>query len=123
MEITKKNIEDLPFSNLHIFPYSKRENTVAATMEGQVASNIKKARATELKAIAERKYQEFLEQNIGKNLSVLVEKTSKNTLLGLSENYIEIEVQLKENQAVKKNSIIKVNAICVNKNKIIAELV
>ena len=121
-EITKNNIKKLPFSNLHIFPYSKRENTVAAAMDGQVSEKIKKERAKELKFIAEEKNKEFLESQVGKNLFVLVEKVTNKTAIGLSENYIETEI-LCENARISRNSVVKVLAKSVNKNKIIAELV
>ena len=119
--ITKENIEKLPFSNLHIFPYSKRENTLAAVMEGQIPENIKKSRAKILSEIARKKYEKFLNEYIGKELTVLVEKVISNKAFGLSENYMEVEVSL-NNSKIQKNSIIKVRAKSVNKNKIIAEL-
>ena len=53
-------------------------------MEGQIPENIKKERAKKLKTIAEKKYQKFLEQNIGKELNVLVEKVFPDRACGLS---------------------------------------
>lgn len=120
-EVTRKNILSMPFSDLHIFPYSKRENTVAATMVEQVKENIKKNRAKILKQVAENKYQDFLHQNVNKTLTVLVEKVVKDVAYGLSENYIQVSIPLK-NCEVQKNDIVKVVAKNVNKNKIIAEL-
>ena len=119
---TMKKISDLSFSNLHIFPYSKRENTVAADMDGQIPDKIKKERAKKLKEIAQNKYSEFLSQNIGIELEVLIEKVKNNRAFGLSENYIEVEILLHKKIA-EKNEIVKVRAKNVNKNKIIAELV
>ena len=121
-EITKNNIKKLPFSNLHIFPYSRRENTAAAVMDGQIPDKIKKERAKELKFIAEEKNKKFMESQIGKEMFVLVEKVINKTAFGLSENYIETEVSCKNIQ-ISRNSVIKVLAKNVNKNKIIAELV
>ena len=118
---TYKNVKLLPFSNLHIFPYSKRENTPAAAMDGQISENIKKERAKMLKIIAEKKYREFLLQNVGQNLNILIEKVLKDKACGLSENYIEVEIPVK-NLKIKKNSIVSVIAKNVNKNKLIAEL-
>ena len=118
---TAKNIENLPFSNLHIFPYSKRENTTAAAMEGQIPENIKKERAKKLKSVAEKKYQKFLEQNIGHELSILIERIYSDRACGLSENYIDVEIP-SQNKTVEKNTIVKVVGKNVNKNKLIAEL-
>ena len=121
-EITKKSIEKLPFSNLHIFPYSKRENTVAASMKNQVPDKIKKQRAKTLNDIAKKKYEKFLNENINKELKVLVEKVNSSCASGLSENYIEVEIPLTSGK-IEKNAIVNVKAKSVNKNKIIAELV
>ena len=63
-----------------------------------------------------------MDNQIGKELSVLVEKVVNNKALGLSENYAEVEILLEKSQ-VSRNSIVKVLAKSVNKNKIIAELV
>ena len=119
--VTLENIKNLHFSNLHIFPYSKRENTVAASMPNQIPQNIKKERAKALKEIANQKYQKFLQDNLNKNLEVLVEKVDKDNAYGLSENYLEVEIPLNK-ESIAKNSIQKVKAVNVNKNKIIAQL-
>lgn len=119
--ITKNNVQKLPFSNIHVFPFSKRENTVAAKMDGQVSELIKKQRAMILKNIAIEKYNNFLFENLNKPLFVLVEKIVKNSAIGLSENYIEVEIPL-NNIIVEKNSIVKVIGKSIDKNKIIAEI-
>ena len=74
-----------------------------------------------MKNIAQKKYEDFLKENIGKNFKVLVEKIGKDSACGLSENYLEIEIPLYD-MSVEKNSILTVRAKSVNKNKIIAEL-
>ena len=53
-------IESLPFSNLHIFPYSKRPGTEAALMSDQVQSSVAKNRSSQLLEIATRKKSEFV---------------------------------------------------------------
>lgn len=42
---TIETIKKVDFSKLHVFPYSKREGTKAATMEGQVKEEIKKTKS------------------------------------------------------------------------------
>lgn len=48
-------VERLPFTYLHVFPYSPRPNTAALSLPGQIPSPVAKARAAELRAVAERK--------------------------------------------------------------------
>ena len=51
----------LPFTYAHVFPYSKRPGTAAALMGGQVAAEVKKARASALRGLVAAKKQAFLQ--------------------------------------------------------------
>ena len=85
-------LEDLPFSDLHVFPYSSRPGTKAAGMPDQIHPTIIKERAARLRGIAERKKAEFLERFTGHEVEVLVQGYNNNTMQckGLSRNYIEV---------------------------------
>ena len=91
-EETIKLLEQLPFSDLHIFPYSSRPGTRAAAMAGQLPSHLIKERAARMRGIAELKKSEFLGRMIGYKLNVLVQGFDANTGLcnGLSRNYISV---------------------------------
>lgn len=91
-EETVKLLEELPISDLHIFPYSSRPGTRAAGMTGQLHSHLVKERAAALRGIAELKKMEFLRQQTGHKLNVLVQGFDANTNLcnGLSRNYISV---------------------------------
>jgi threonylcarbamoyladenosine tRNA methylthiotransferase MtaB len=67
-------VRDLPFSNLHIFPYSRRSGTRADTMPNQVPESKKKERLQALTGIGETKRQLYAESFMGKNVSVLIER-------------------------------------------------
>jgi threonylcarbamoyladenosine tRNA methylthiotransferase MtaB len=85
-------LEELPLSDLHVFPYSSRPGTRAATMPGHVADRIVTERAARLRGIATRKKAAFLERFVGNELEVLVQGCNDNTGIckGLSRNYINI---------------------------------
>ncbi|MBC7961701.1 MAG: tRNA (N(6)-L-threonylcarbamoyladenosine(37)-C(2))-methylthiotransferase MtaB [Steroidobacteraceae bacterium] len=85
-------LEELPFSDLHVFPYSSRPGTKAAGMPGHLAAQIIKERASILREIAERKKAAFLERFIDREVHVLVQGYNPKTLQcnGLSRNYIEV---------------------------------
>ena len=83
-------IDKCAFASMHIFPYSIRPGTVAATMDGQLDKATKTARAKQAQAIASRMQKEYLESMIGKTLSVLFETEKDGVWCGHSDNYCEV---------------------------------
>lgn len=71
---TVELLSALPLAGLHVFPYSRRPDTRAATMK-QLSRDVVKVRAAELRALAKRKILAFLAGFVGKSLKVIV--TSK----------------------------------------------
>lgn len=91
-EITKQFAEKVGFEKIHIFPYSRRSGTVADKMDGQIEKSVKTVRVTELSKIADKIRNEFLEKQIGKTLSVLIEsRHSDNMYLGYTANYTPVK--------------------------------
>ncbi len=88
---TVKMCEELPFSDLHVFPYSSRPGTKAAGMPGHLPAQIVTERAARLRSIAKMKKTRFLERFAGKELGVLVQGYDEKTgyCRGLSRNYIQ----------------------------------
>lgn len=92
-ENTVRMVRELPFSNLHVFPYSQRNGTRAATMPGQIPEAIKKERLHILAGLGESKRRLFSEQFLGKDVSVLIERVdSKGIGHGWTGEYLEAEV-------------------------------
>ncbi|PID76892.1 MAG: tRNA (N(6)-L-threonylcarbamoyladenosine(37)-C(2))-methylthiotransferase MtaB [Deltaproteobacteria bacterium] len=89
---TEQLLTRLPYTYLHVFPYSVRPGTKAASFAGQVAKKIKSKRLAALTALSERKKLAFYEQNLGSSRPVLVEKTrdSRGRLKGFTDNYIPV---------------------------------
>jgi threonylcarbamoyladenosine tRNA methylthiotransferase MtaB len=84
-------IEDLPVTHLHVFPFSRRPGTAAATMPGHLPGNIKKARAEQLRRLGAAKLAVFAGGFVGRELEVVVEGGGKGGLLkGLTRNYLEV---------------------------------
>ncbi len=107
-EDTCKNLEKLPISYIHVFSYSKRNGTPAATMQNQVKEEVKKARNAKLTEIAKRKNLEFRQSFIAKELEMLVEfGRDKKTgfLKGVTDNFIPVLIDAPDEY---KNKIIKV---------------
>lgn len=85
-------IEKCGFSSMHIFPYSIRPGTKAATMPNQLTHVEKSARAATAKAVAERCEQEFFDGCIGKTYAVLFETEHDKKSVGHASNYAQVEV-------------------------------
>jgi len=88
-EDTVNFIKDIGFLHLHIFPYSRRAGTPAASMPDQVPQAVKRERAARLAAIQAEIKKEFLEGIVssGRHLKVLAEAD----LSGHSEEFIEVK--------------------------------
>jgi len=89
---TVRLIEDLPFSDLHVFPYSRRSGTRAAGMPGHIKPHVVTERAAILRGIAAVKKRAFFERFIGKEVRILVQGYDIKTgrCRGLSRNYISV---------------------------------
>ncbi|MFA6335371.1 MAG: tRNA (N(6)-L-threonylcarbamoyladenosine(37)-C(2))-methylthiotransferase MtaB [Bacteroidales bacterium] len=85
-------LESVRPSFLHIFPYSKRINTLAAEIGDQVKDSDKTDREKRLKELSDRLHREFVEANKGKTEKVLFESTQKGgKMFGYTRNYIRVE--------------------------------
>lgn len=81
-------IERLPFTYLHIFPYSERPGTPAAESKAQVPWTVRKERGRVLKAIAARKNLEFRQRMVGRTLSAVTMGNGE----AISSNYLTVEL-------------------------------
>lgn len=76
---------------IHVFPYSRRPGTPAASMSGQVPEAEKHRRVAVVEALCARLHTEFLEANHGVREKVLFESTDRNGLMaGYTGNYIRV---------------------------------
>ena len=84
-------LESLAPSFLHIFPFSARPGTPAATMEGQVAPSVAAARVDELERLCERLHRDFCATAVGTETEVLFESTMRGGMMfGYTDNYIRV---------------------------------
>ena len=83
---TRGMLERNPFSRVHVFPFSERPGTTAASMLGAIPSEIRKARANELSTIAYEKRTEFARRFIGKTTEIVVE--DEDTSSGWTSEYL-----------------------------------
>lgn len=90
---TVEIVERFPFSNLHVFPYSERPGTPAATLPHSVPMDARRNRAKQLIAIGERKRKEYAQSFIGKAVEVLVERVDDEGVgRGWTSEYLETRI-------------------------------
>ncbi|MEH7303916.1 tRNA (N(6)-L-threonylcarbamoyladenosine(37)-C(2))-methylthiotransferase MtaB [Neobacillus drentensis] len=88
-------INEHKFSELHVFPYSKRTGTPAARMEDQVDEEIKNERVHRLISLSDQLAKEYASQFEGEVLEVIPEEVSKEEansgyLIGYTDNYMKV---------------------------------
>lgn len=107
-ETTKAFIEKVGFYETHVFKYSRRNGTKAASMPEQVPEQKKAERSQILLDLCKKKKKEFEDQMIGKQVEVLLEETfEKDGVLyrtGLTKEYVKVAVKAdntRENQILE----------------------
>ena len=98
-------LNELDISYLHVFTYSERANTEAATMKDIVDKNVRHQRSKMLRILSAKKKRAFYEKNIGTTKTVLFEQDNKNGYIqGFTENYVKVKVDYDpglRNQSIK----------------------
>ena len=76
---------------IHVFPYSRRPGTPAATMPDQVSERVKKERVEVLEQLCGKLHDEFVASQKGTRVKVLFESKEKDgTMSGYTGNYIRV---------------------------------
>ena len=91
-EQTYSFIESMDVSYLHVFSYSKRKDTFAASLNDQVTKERKEYRSKALHRLSNKKKKQFYNQYINKIRPVLVEQSINGKIQGFTDNYIKVNV-------------------------------
>ena len=85
-------LNSLPFTYLHVFPYSIRPGTVAAKFPNQVNGRTKEKRVARLQELSRQKKATFYASQLGRSLPVLVEgrRDGNGYLKGFTSNYVSV---------------------------------
>ena len=90
---TYEFLKDIELSQMHIFKYSPRKGTPAATMGNQIDPQMKQFRSEKLLNLSKENFNKFANKFIGKELEVLFEQNIvDNKYEGLTPNYIRVVV-------------------------------
>lgn len=98
---TRRLVEELPYTYLHVFPFSARSGTVASTMPNSVGRRLSAERARELREIGLAKGRAYRSRRWGGAAEVVVETvnarggngSSGGSAAGLTEDYLRVEIR------------------------------
>jgi threonylcarbamoyladenosine tRNA methylthiotransferase MtaB len=84
-------VAGIDFARIHIFPFSARPGTAAASLPEQISPSIKKQRAERMDHIARRSSEAFRQRFVGQTVEVLWEQCKGGIWRGLTDNYLWVE--------------------------------
>ncbi|MDQ7086207.1 MAG: tRNA (N(6)-L-threonylcarbamoyladenosine(37)-C(2))-methylthiotransferase MtaB [Sulfurovum sp.] len=88
-------VKDLPLTHVHAFSYSKRDNTVSATLKPEIRGNIAKERHKELTGIIKAKNLDFRQKH-SSGLEVLLESGKEGVYQGFDQYFNKVTVKSEE---------------------------
>ena len=92
-EITLAFVEAMGFSKVHVFRYSARPGTPAASME-QIAPQLRATRASQLRELSEELHKRYVEGRTGSTAEVLVETVSPGRATGTTRDYLRLQLDI-----------------------------
>ncbi|HDN95105.1 MAG TPA: radical SAM protein, partial [Nitrospirae bacterium] len=119
-EQTVKFIEQLSLSYMHVFPYSKRPDTMASLLRDTISITVKKERAKKLIEISKKKRNAYMTRNLGRVLDVIVEnrEITNGYYSAISGNYLKILVKA---EGLKSGQILNVVIRTLTDSVLLAE--
>ena len=104
-------LKHIKFYKMHVFKYSPRKGTVAASMPNQIDGNQKEQRSNKLIELSNQNEAEYQQEYIGKQIEVLLEEREGKYLKGHTTNYMVAKVKTDENL---ENTLQKIKIINTN---------
>ena len=89
--VTYKNICDINFSKLHVFPYSVRKGTKAELMNNQINENVKNDRVKKLMELSKNLELNYMKKFVNKKITFIPEIYKDGYLIGHTGNYLLIK--------------------------------
>ena len=119
-------IKQTGFGHIHIFSYSIRSGTKAATLPDQLQNTVKKQRSQQLHQLAEQMKQDFFKQNLHSVFEVLWEgqkeeiSATQHKVYGYTPNYLRVAL-MTDKKNVLENKITRVQTMDMKDSYLLAE--
>lgn len=107
---TIDTINKIKFSKIHVFPYSKRDKTEAATFSNQVDEKIKKDRTHKILELSKKLEIDYMNKFLGKDVTFIPEVYRDGYLIGHTGNYLNIKM-LGNEEDLHKDIDVKIELI------------
>ena len=85
--------KSINFSKIHVFPYSKRNGTQAASLKNIVDDKTKKMRIKKILKLSGLLEKQYLEKNINRKENIIIEEKKDNFYIGHTSNYIKVYIE------------------------------
>ncbi|MBI3895630.1 MAG: tRNA (N(6)-L-threonylcarbamoyladenosine(37)-C(2))-methylthiotransferase MtaB [Acidobacteria bacterium] len=120
-EATRALIESLPFTYLHVFPFSRRPGTPADRMPGQVNGAVVRERSSILRELSAKKNRRFRERQLGVSLTVLtLEELEEGGTPALSDNYLKVLIA---GDRLPANQLVPVQIVALTEDSLLGQRV
>lgn len=114
-------VERLALTYLHVFTYSERDGTPAASFQNRIDPRVKRKRSELLRMLSSRKRYEFNRKQVGKIVKVLVEdEMKKGKVYGFTPNYVRVEL---EAGSTRVNEVADVSITGVSDNTVVGQVI
>lgn len=117
---TLDTLEKIKFTKIHVFPYSRRDNTKASTMPNQINGNIKKMRVNKILELSKKDEHEYYQKFLNQHLEGVSEVRHDNSIIVHTSNFIPVLIENK----INNNSIVELKIVKItNDNKVYGEVI
>lgn len=116
---TINTLNEIKFTKIHTFPYSKRSGTKAATMKNQIDGNIKKCRVKEVLSLSDKYELEFYQTKLNKEYDGIVETRKDNKKIVITSNYIPVEIM----EDIQNNTRVNIKITKINRSQIVGKII
>lgn len=117
---TLNTLKEIGFTKIHTFPYSKRQGTPAASMDGQVLPEIKKKRVHEIISLSNEYENNFYQRKIDKVYDGVVEVHNNGETIVHTSNFIPVIIK---DEILNNNEIVNVKITKVDGLKVYGKVV
>lgn len=101
--------DEMAFSGMHLFQYSPRTGTPAATYPNQVCNEVKVQRSKKMQEIAEKNAHAYMAKHLGQTVEVLLEEPYNQVgWSGHTDNYLHVVVEAESGVMLCKNQTVQV---------------
>lgn len=115
---TLETLNEIKFTKIHTFPYSKRKGTPASIMEGQVSPEEKKRRVKEILEFSNKSELDFYKSNLDKVFDGVVEVHNNGKTVVHTSNFIPVIVEEK----INNNAIVKIKITNIKNGNVYGQI-